>query len=337
MTTAVGIEVFRDFAEIAKTELVVIDEDDHRARLPARAALEPGVLSTGPGLLTLPRALLSCAQSSPALSTRSARATTKPSSRASGHPCARSPSTDATSSCRSTPTRCARRIAARRSRRGRTASSTAGTPSRGVERQLALTEPARRHALHGLAALARLRGDRQGPEPRDPRGRHRAADGVPVARRGEDDVRARTPTGSRSPSRRRTRAADAAPWGTGPHPYLVAGAGHVDDWTLELPAAEVLAVTPDRLIPTGLRAVDADDRERFDFRDRAADRRGRDRPRVHRPDPRRRRARDGAGDGCRRLRCRDGRGMPRARGCRSTRPTRPRASRATASGSPWSR
>jgi L-arabinose isomerase len=27
MTTAVGIEVFRDFAEIAKTELVVIDAD----------------------------------------------------------------------------------------------------------------------------------------------------------------------------------------------------------------------------------------------------------------------------------------------------------------------
>ena len=27
MTTAVGIEVFRDFAEIAGTELLVIDED----------------------------------------------------------------------------------------------------------------------------------------------------------------------------------------------------------------------------------------------------------------------------------------------------------------------
>ncbi len=27
MTTAVGIDVFRDFAEIARTELVVIDED----------------------------------------------------------------------------------------------------------------------------------------------------------------------------------------------------------------------------------------------------------------------------------------------------------------------
>ena len=59
---------------------------------------------------------------------------------------------------------------------------------------------------------------------------------------------------------------DAAPWGTGPHPYLVAGEGHVDEWTLELPAGEVLAVTADRLIPTELRAVDADDAERFDFR-----------------------------------------------------------------------
>ena len=27
MTTAVGIEVFRDFAEMARTELLVIDED----------------------------------------------------------------------------------------------------------------------------------------------------------------------------------------------------------------------------------------------------------------------------------------------------------------------
>ncbi|MBU4465214.1 MAG: galactose mutarotase, partial [Actinobacteria bacterium] len=53
---------------------------------------------------------------------------------------------------------------------------------------------------------------------------------------------------------------------TGPHPYLVAGAGTVDDWTFELPAEEVLQVTPDRLAPTELRAVDADDADRFDFR-----------------------------------------------------------------------
>ena len=46
-----------------------------------------------------------------------------------------------------------------------------------------------------------------------------------------------------------------APWGTGPHPYLVAGDGRVDGWTLELPAAEVLEVTADRLIPTALVAA----------------------------------------------------------------------------------
>ena len=57
------------------------------------------------------------------------------------------------------------------------------------------------------------------------------------------------------------------PGAPGPHPYLVAGAGHVDDWTLALPADQVLAVTPDRLIPIGLRTVDADDPERFDFRE----------------------------------------------------------------------
>jgi aldose 1-epimerase len=46
----------------------------------------------------------------------------------------------------------------------------------------------------------------------------------------------------------------------------VAGDGRVDGWTLELPASQVLAVTPDRLIPTDLVAVDADDPQRFDFR-----------------------------------------------------------------------
>ncbi len=41
-----------------------------------------------------------------------------------------------------------------------------------------------------------------------------------------------------------------APYGCCPHPYLVAGAGTVDDWTLQLPADLRLEVD-DRLIPTG--------------------------------------------------------------------------------------
>ena len=38
MTTAVGIEVFRDFAEIARAELLVIDEDTTVASSSARCA-----------------------------------------------------------------------------------------------------------------------------------------------------------------------------------------------------------------------------------------------------------------------------------------------------------
>jgi aldose 1-epimerase len=56
---------------------------------------------------------------------------------------------------------------------------------------------------------------------------------------------------------------DPAPYGCALHPYLVAGAGRVDDWTLSLPAEEYLTVSPDRLLPVGLEPV-AD--TAFDFR-----------------------------------------------------------------------
>ncbi|NUT71073.1 aldose 1-epimerase family protein [Pseudarthrobacter sp. C4D7] len=55
----------------------------------------------------------------------------------------------------------------------------------------------------------------------------------------------------------------AAPYGVCPHPYLVAGPAPLDDWSLELPAAAYLDVTPDRLLPVGMRQVDGNP---FDFR-----------------------------------------------------------------------
>ena len=64
----------------------------------------------------------------------------------------------------------------------------------------------------------------------------------------------------------RNTAREPAPWGTGPHPYLVAGEGALDEWTLELPAAEVLLVTDDRLIPTALARPTPTTPTRFDFR-----------------------------------------------------------------------
>ncbi|WP_043441985.1 aldose 1-epimerase family protein [Arthrobacter sp. L77] len=54
-----------------------------------------------------------------------------------------------------------------------------------------------------------------------------------------------------------------APYGVCPHPYLVAGPSPLNDWVLELPAATVLTVTPDRLLPVAKEAVAGTP---FDFR-----------------------------------------------------------------------
>jgi aldose 1-epimerase len=135
----------------------------------------------------------------------------------------------------------------------------------GVERQLPLTEPARGHALHGLATWLDFEAIDKGP------------DHVTLAQRIEPQtaypwrivVKTTFTLGADGLTQTvsaRNESDEPAPWGTGPHPYLVAGAGHVDDWTLELPAQQVLAVTDDRLIPTDLAPVDADDPDRFDFR-----------------------------------------------------------------------
>lgn len=54
-----------------------------------------------------------------------------------------------------------------------------------------------------------------------------------------------------------------APYGVCPHPYLVAGPSPLDAWVLELPAATVLTVTPDRLLPVAKEPVAGTP---FDFR-----------------------------------------------------------------------
>lgn len=135
----------------------------------------------------------------------------------------------------------------------------------GVEYQLPLTEPARSHALHGLASWLDFEAIDKGPD-------HVTLAAV-IQPQSAYPWRVIVitrfslgPDGLTQTVTARNESLEAAPWGTGPHPYLVAGPGHVDDWTLELPADEVLAVTPDRLIPTQLAAVDAVDPVRFDFR-----------------------------------------------------------------------
>lgn len=135
----------------------------------------------------------------------------------------------------------------------------------GVEHDLALTEPKRGHALHGLLPWTEYAAIDKGPS-------HVTLSAVVEPQTGYpwrvvvETTYALTAEGLHQTVTARNESETAAPWGTGPHPYLRAGAGHVDDWTLHLPAATVLEVTPDRLAPTGLASVEVD-AARFDYRD----------------------------------------------------------------------
>ena len=57
--------------------------------------------------------------------------------------------------------------------------------------------------------------------------------------------------------------ADAAPYGVCPHPYLLAGAAPLDEWTVQIPAAGFMEVSADRLLPKGMARVEG---HPFDFR-----------------------------------------------------------------------
>lgn len=134
----------------------------------------------------------------------------------------------------------------------------------GVTRQLALTEPARGHALHGLAAwLDFALVDRTAAEV-VLTATIEAQVGYPwrlevTASYRLDDRGLRTTIAVRNDS------AAAAPVGLSGHPYLVAGEGRVDDWSLELPAARYFAVDAERLAPQHEESVAARDGA-FDFR-----------------------------------------------------------------------
>jgi len=134
----------------------------------------------------------------------------------------------------------------------------------GVELQLALNEVERGHALHGLAHWADWTFDQAQAARASASFVLVPSDGYPwrlalsVVYELGDDGLTTTVTA-------RNVGEGTAPYGTAPHPYLVAGEGRVDDWTFDLPAASYLEVTDDRLVPVGTRPVG--DREGFDFRE----------------------------------------------------------------------
>jgi aldose 1-epimerase len=136
----------------------------------------------------------------------------------------------------------------------------------GTQYQLPLTEPGRGHALHGLAAWLDFVDLEQTSQRLLLASTVEAQEGYPF----QLQVRVEfvlDADGLHTTVTTRNTGRDAAPYGTGPHPYLVAGEGHVDDWTLTLPASKVLTVTPDRLVPVDLVDVTSAEAAGLDFRE----------------------------------------------------------------------
>ena len=124
----------------------------------------------------------------------------------------------------------------------------------GQDFKLGLSEHDRGHALHGLLVWSDYALIERGDDFVSLEATVEAQFGYPfrvavrVDYRLDSDGLHQSVTGTNT-------GLDAAPFGTGPHPYLVAGPGNVDDWTLHLPCELVLEVTDDRLIPTGTAQV----------------------------------------------------------------------------------
>src|SRR6476619_7042097 len=131
----------------------------------------------------------------------------------------------------------------------------------GQSQQLDLTEPDRQNALHGLVVWSPWHVD--GPEEDAVRLTHRLwpHPGYPFVL--DLEVGYRLGDNGLTFELTATNAGDtAAPYGGSFHPYLVAGHGDVDSWTVRSPATSYLTVDPDRLLPQEVLPV-----ETYDFRE----------------------------------------------------------------------
>lgn len=133
----------------------------------------------------------------------------------------------------------------------------------GVDYQVPLTEPGRGHALHGLLAWADYDIVSADESTAVLRADVVPSDGYPFPLT-ITVTYALSDEGLSTTVEALNTGRAAAPYGTAPHPYLSAGAGHVDDWTLTLPAGEYLEVTDERLLPEGVHPVSS--HPAFDFR-----------------------------------------------------------------------
>lgn len=120
----------------------------------------------------------------------------------------------------------------------------------GATHQLALTEPKRGNASHGLVRWVSWTLFRHDPALVELRYFLPAQTGYPwaldLAVTYEVGVDGLTVTQAAT-----NRADSPAPYASGAHPYLLAGPGPCDRWELELSASTYLTVDDERLLPTG--------------------------------------------------------------------------------------
>ncbi len=132
--------------------------------------------------------------------------------------------------------------------------------------QLPLTEPERQNALHGLIPWLDFACVEHGDTSVTLVARIVAQQGYPWTI-GMEVTYSLGEDGLTQVVRATNESDEVAPYGTGAHPYVVAGPGPLDSWTLDLPASRVLHVTPDRLASVALMDVAEFFPERFDYRE----------------------------------------------------------------------
>jgi aldose 1-epimerase len=120
----------------------------------------------------------------------------------------------------------------------------------GTEYQLDLSEPTAGNAIHGLGRWAPWRVVRHEPHAVTLRLTLLGRTGYPFCVENEVEYELAGDTGLRVSVTARNVGTQPAPYGTGSHPYLTAGAPAVDDCELTLPAARWLPAD-ERGIPSG--------------------------------------------------------------------------------------
>jgi aldose 1-epimerase len=128
--------------------------------------------------------------------------------------------------------------------------------------QLPINEPSRMTSLHGLVAWAPWNLVQRSEGETTQRCRIWPTDGYPFMLDLEIAYQLRIDGLTIQLSA--VNAGDRlAPYGCSIHPYLVAGPGRVDEWSLRIPANDYVDVDELRLLPVGVRPVEG---TRFDFR-----------------------------------------------------------------------